>query len=537
NLSIENLYALVIRRDFQTLVFTSFILDLNDYSTIFMSWSSNAVKVRVDGEEMIFFENSNNLLPISKMYYYVGAQSGGWPDRNNEMEINNVILSGPTSGSDMPILVNPSNGYLFVEGDTDMTLSWMVDDDDPGNYTLWLAGTFVEVGTWESNQVITYTIDNFLVGLYEMIIQVWDRTGNSIIQAIFVKIIKSTYFTNNKYREDFDGPTLDADWNFHEVQGSTFEFQDGKLNFEGGGVAVIEHTKPISVNSSFLINIAMNEPVTHGGSGFGLSNYDYTSTSFTQGDIVFSPFIRDDASDTIFITNSDDGSYYKMIIKANNILSEYDFYLEDPQIQDFLLLRNLNGIELYVSNKLVRSFDAASYNLPQKDLFFSAYATSWSKPGFNQINYYQIQNDTSTIIPNDVSLEMPLENTFSFTIPDENIIDIIDNTGEVNITKSTELFTSNQTLSEELDLNLLPILIGGLVILLIIASIIMIDQRLNPRLSGQNKEFEDSLVDELEGFNTDGRLNITPFSGLCANCGTLSKVEDTLCRSCGVSFK
>ncbi|MCE7733960.1 MAG: hypothetical protein GPJ54_03720 [Candidatus Heimdallarchaeota archaeon] len=530
-------WELEVIKDYSSIFTMGIEVDLTEYVSFYLSWSSVGIEVKLDGEQILYFENENDIIPTHQMYQYIGIQSWGSPHSVNYLEVSNIILQGPTTSSDMPMFLNPNNGYLFIEGDTDMTLSWIVEDDNPDNYTLWLAGTFVDGGSWESNQVITYTIDNFGVGLYQMIIQIWDRTGNSIIQAVFVKIIQSMYFTNTEYREDFDGPSLGTDWTLHQVQSSTFEFQDGNLNIEGGGVAVIENTEPQSINSSFLINIAMNEPVTHGGSGFGLSNYDYTSTSFSEGGSAFSPFIRDDASDAIFVDNSGDGSHYAILLKTNNIISEYNFYLEDPQIQDFLLLRNLNGIELYISNKLVRSFDAVSYVLPQIDLFFSAYATSWAKPGFSQINYYQIQNDTSPIIPNDVTLELPLDNTFSFILSDEIIIETINDIDDVTTITSSETFITNGTLSEELDLNLRAIIIGAVGLSLIIATIVIINRRFNPRFSGFSKEFEDGLVDELEGFETDDRINTLPFSGVCTSCGVLPNDTDMVCQSCGINFR
>ena len=80
--------------------------------------------------------------------------------------------------------------------------------------------------------------------------------------------------------EDFDDLILDANWIFHEVGGSSVDLIDGKIGFQGNGVAVYEHKVSTGIGSSMTISILMQEPVTHGGSGFGWSNYDYSSIWF-----------------------------------------------------------------------------------------------------------------------------------------------------------------------------------------------------------------------------------------------------------------
>jgi len=88
-----------------------------------------------------------------------------------------------------PIISSPEDiEYEF--GSTGNTLVWVVSDEYPNTYEIFMDGESFESGAWESGVSITINIDGFAVGTYEFMIKCDDSYNNIATDNVLVNVIE-----------------------------------------------------------------------------------------------------------------------------------------------------------------------------------------------------------------------------------------------------------------------------------------------------------------------------------------------------------
>ncbi len=82
--------------------------------------------------------------------------------------------------------------FDFEQGTLNNTVAWIVSDDDPYYYQIFINSAEVMNGTWISNEMIVLNLDNLVMGNYSIIIYVYDMYGNMIFDEVIVGVYVST---------------------------------------------------------------------------------------------------------------------------------------------------------------------------------------------------------------------------------------------------------------------------------------------------------------------------------------------------------
>ncbi|MGQ4915265.1 MAG: hypothetical protein ACP6IU_11075 [Candidatus Asgardarchaeia archaeon] len=106
-----------------------------------------------------------------------------------------TVLSNVTIyASEAPVFIyEPSSPYTMTEGSTGNVLNWTATDRFPANYEIYVDGSLVASGNWNSGVEITYNIDHLTEGNYTVRIVVYDQVGNSAESTVNV-IVRASLF-------------------------------------------------------------------------------------------------------------------------------------------------------------------------------------------------------------------------------------------------------------------------------------------------------------------------------------------------------
>ena len=89
-----------------------------------------------------------------------------------------------------PILSTPAD-LTYEEGTTGHLLNWEVGDRSPDTYTIYMNSNQVETGTW-TNGTLSWNVDNFASGTYNMTIEVWDAAQHHVFDTVWVTVTTPT---------------------------------------------------------------------------------------------------------------------------------------------------------------------------------------------------------------------------------------------------------------------------------------------------------------------------------------------------------
>jgi len=117
-------------------------------------------------------------------------------DSFDQFSMDSVIVSiedtiSPTINHPADILISP--------GQTNVSIEWIPDDLKPDDYEIYLNGSLVSSGIWNSTGIV-YNLDGLLPGLYEYQLIVYDSSGNSVSDIVNV-IVQSE--SDNAFLIDF----------------------------------------------------------------------------------------------------------------------------------------------------------------------------------------------------------------------------------------------------------------------------------------------------------------------------------------------
>jgi len=144
-----------------TIIRDSTILDVDE-------WTSGSISISTDG------------LDIGTYEYIIMVF-----DEYDNFALDNVSLT--VVDTTIPILNHPSD----ITGDLssgEMQISWQPTDLLPFNYEIYNNGTLVESGTWTSGENLTYVFEPTIASSYNITIVVWDTSGNTATDSVFVNI-------------------------------------------------------------------------------------------------------------------------------------------------------------------------------------------------------------------------------------------------------------------------------------------------------------------------------------------------------------
>ena len=89
-----------------------------------------------------------------------------------------------------PIILNKPVNIVYTVGRTSNTASWVVIDDlEPGTYTLLRNGTIFNTGVWFNDTELTISVDGFSIGSYNLTILFSDQSGNTVAYTFWVYVI------------------------------------------------------------------------------------------------------------------------------------------------------------------------------------------------------------------------------------------------------------------------------------------------------------------------------------------------------------
>ncbi len=133
-------------------------------------------------------------------------------DQDSNIATDTVWIT--VSDGTAPVLDSPSD-VTYDEGETSSSIVWNPSDLHPVNYAIYLDGTPIKSGLWNSSsEFISILVDGHLVGEYNYTIVVGDIGGNVGIDTVLVFVLDATAPT-------IDNP-IDINYNEGEVAGSIF---------------------------------------------------------------------------------------------------------------------------------------------------------------------------------------------------------------------------------------------------------------------------------------------------------------------------
>lgn len=103
--------------------------------------------------------------------------------------VTDTVIVNVTTDSDIPELSAPAD-FEYSEGYTGNSISWTVNDENPGTYTVYRNGTEIGSGEWSTTPAtVIINVDGLSIGLYNFTIQAEDDFGNIAFDTVLVTVI------------------------------------------------------------------------------------------------------------------------------------------------------------------------------------------------------------------------------------------------------------------------------------------------------------------------------------------------------------
>lgn len=296
--------------------------------------------------------NPLDLNPSSYAIYQDGVlmKSGAW---NSSSETISISLDGLTLGTynftalvtDLdsntaadtawvtvvdgtpPVIDNPID-ITYDEGSPGGTLTWNPTDLHPVSYTIYLDGTPVKSGQWNSSgESISISVNGHLVGDYNYTIRVVDDGGNFGIDTVFIYVLDGT------------PPTIDtpSDINYNEGDAG------GSITWDPSDAYPVSYDiyRNEVLEKSGLWNTT-SEAISVSVTGLAVGQYNFTIIVYDVG--------GNSVSDLVWVTVSD--------ATPPTIDTPIDRSLNEGQSGEIITWTpddlNPTGYEIYIEDVLVR---------------------------------------------------------------------------------------------------------------------------------------------------------------------------------------
>ncbi|MHA1169137.1 MAG: COG1470 family protein, partial [Candidatus Hodarchaeales archaeon] len=168
---------------------------------------------------------------------------------------------------DDPLIVEePENMLLFEHNISEVTSPfWMVEDLNPGNFTIFWNGSVIDYGIWTAgNNSVTLNIENLGKGIHEFHIVFNDTTGNEVSSTFVITVLDITAPSFVRLKPVEYEPYQAANW---------FEFivddrHPAFYNLYRNGTLLVEHEEMTEFYQVVLVEL----------SDLQMGNYNYTIT-------------------------------------------------------------------------------------------------------------------------------------------------------------------------------------------------------------------------------------------------------------------
>ncbi|MCY3412172.1 MAG: hypothetical protein INQ03_11115 [Candidatus Heimdallarchaeota archaeon] len=189
--------------------------------TLEVSWSVSALYpdkyiIYLDGVAMVSGSWSNGSLT-----YDVGSQLPG--TYNVTLFLNDTLGTEFISSifvvyleDPLPTLNDKITDLVYEIGESNQSIYWIFEDNNPATFSLYQNGTSLITGAWTSLTEIRYSLPELAIGVYNYTLVVEDLSGGQNIQAIWVTVEKDQtapyiqYLSGYTYPED---ELIFMDWN------------------------------------------------------------------------------------------------------------------------------------------------------------------------------------------------------------------------------------------------------------------------------------------------------------------------------------
>jgi hypothetical protein len=101
----------------------------------------------------------------------------------NSIDQFTLTISDTTSPA-----VNSPADVGYYQGETGYDISWNISDLDPDRYVIYLDGVEMVNQTWTSPNTVVYSVDGLAVGVYAVVIEVYDSSGNMATDTVTVTV-------------------------------------------------------------------------------------------------------------------------------------------------------------------------------------------------------------------------------------------------------------------------------------------------------------------------------------------------------------
>jgi hypothetical protein len=113
----------------------------------------------------------------------------------------NKIVKGKTvnvNPDSNPPVIKPGNNLTFEKGSSGNYISWILEDDNPGNYQLYRDEIlFSSAPAWGDGQNLSFNVDLLSVGIHNytlVAIDVYENTATSTIWVTVIESEKTSFF-------------------------------------------------------------------------------------------------------------------------------------------------------------------------------------------------------------------------------------------------------------------------------------------------------------------------------------------------------
>jgi parallel beta-helix repeat protein len=158
--------------------------------------------------------------------------------------------------------VNSPTDMIVEMGSEGNVLSWIPFDHDPATFVVFMNGSEIQQGTWNSSVGISVEVDQLILGIYNFSIVVWDGSGHSDADIVFVQVVDTTaptidHPTDVQYEFGLAGNSIV--WHPSDVNPLSYEiFRDGLsiavFGWDGSEVSIsVDDLNPGVYNYTIIV--------------------------------------------------------------------------------------------------------------------------------------------------------------------------------------------------------------------------------------------------------------------------------------------
>jgi hypothetical protein len=168
------------------------IVDDNpDNYTIYANDVASETGSIVYGEE-IYFDMYNKLdLEVGMLNLTILAR-----DLQNNIASDTIFVNITEVTDSEPPSIDAYSNLTIYGIISNITISWIVQDDYPDYYEIYLDFDLVYTGFWESEEPITYNLEISDYGTYIVHLIVFDDWGNSAVNAVIIEVVRDIALTS-----------------------------------------------------------------------------------------------------------------------------------------------------------------------------------------------------------------------------------------------------------------------------------------------------------------------------------------------------